>query len=327
MDHDHSYKLLFSHREMVEDLLRGFVHEDWVSQLDYSTLEKVNDGYVADDLREREDDIVWRVRWGQDWLYVYLLLEFQSTINRFMAVRLLAYLGLLYQDIIRANQLTPDGRLPPVLPIVLYNGKPRWTAPLDVAELIAEAPGQLAQYRPRLRYLLLDEGRYASSELEPLRNLVAALFRLENSRAPADVERALSALIDWLKAPEQDSLRRAFTVWLKRVFLPGRLPGVAITNFHDLQEVQSMLAEQVVEWTQTWEQQGIAKGMEKGMQQGMEKGMQQGEAAMLLRLLELRFGPIDADIRQRIQMADAETLLRWGERILTATTPEAVVSD
>ena len=27
-DHDHSYKLLFSHPRMVQDLLQGFVHED-----------------------------------------------------------------------------------------------------------------------------------------------------------------------------------------------------------------------------------------------------------------------------------------------------------
>ena len=28
MNHDNGYKLLFSHAEMVADLLRGFVHED-----------------------------------------------------------------------------------------------------------------------------------------------------------------------------------------------------------------------------------------------------------------------------------------------------------
>ena len=61
---------------MVEDLLRGFVREEWVNDLDFASLERVGDGYVADDLREREDDIVWRVRLGLDWLYVYLLLEF-----------------------------------------------------------------------------------------------------------------------------------------------------------------------------------------------------------------------------------------------------------
>ena len=40
--HDHSYKLLFSHPEMVRDLLTGFVKEAWVEQLDFSTLEKTN---------------------------------------------------------------------------------------------------------------------------------------------------------------------------------------------------------------------------------------------------------------------------------------------
>jgi predicted transposase YdaD len=74
---------------MVADLLRGFVHEDWVSQFDFGTLEKVSGSFVADDLREREDDLIWRARWGDEWLYVYLLLEFQSTVDPFMAVRII----------------------------------------------------------------------------------------------------------------------------------------------------------------------------------------------------------------------------------------------
>jgi predicted transposase YdaD len=91
MDHDHSYKLLFSHSAMVADLLRGFVREEWVQKLDFSSLERVGDAFVTDDLREREDDLVWRVRLEKEWLYVYLLIEFQSTIDRFMAVRIQVY--------------------------------------------------------------------------------------------------------------------------------------------------------------------------------------------------------------------------------------------
>ncbi|MCP4679032.1 MAG: Rpn family recombination-promoting nuclease/putative transposase, partial [Deltaproteobacteria bacterium] len=108
-DKDHSYKLLFSHPEMVRDLLQGFVLEEWVNDLDFSTLERVNGSYVADDLRDREDDVVWRVRFGGKWLYVYLLLEFQSTVDRFMALRIMTYVGLLYQDLVRAKQLTEGG--------------------------------------------------------------------------------------------------------------------------------------------------------------------------------------------------------------------------
>ena len=40
--HDNAYKNVFSHPKAVQDLLRGFVHEDWVQQLDYITLEKVS---------------------------------------------------------------------------------------------------------------------------------------------------------------------------------------------------------------------------------------------------------------------------------------------
>jgi hypothetical protein len=256
------------------------------------------------------------VRWGRDWLYVYLLLEFQSTIDHFMAVRILVYLGLLYQDLIRSDQLTVDGRLPPVLPLVLYNGAKPWDAPQEIGELIVEAPTGLERYRPQLRYFLLDEGRFSDTELAPLKNLAAALFRLEGSRTPQDVEQVLSALVEWLKSPEQASLRRAFTVWLKRVFLPGRVPGVEFNNLNDLQEVQSMLAERVIEWTEEWKRQGIEKGR--------QEGRQEGEAALLLRLLELRFGPLSETSRAQVRAADAETLLRWGERILTAATLEDV---
>lgn len=318
MDHDHSYKLLFSHPDLVADLLRGFVHEDWVKDIDFATLERAGDGYVTDDLRERVDDIVWRVRLGPDWLYVYLLIEFQSSVDPYMAVRMLAYLGLLYQDLLRTGAHSPGQRLPPVVPIVLYNGQPRWTAATDIANLIASAPGGLDRYRPRLRYLLLDEARYSDSELAPLRNLAAALFRLENSRTPHDVATVLTALNEWLAAPGQATLRRAFTVWLKRVLLPGRMPGVNFDQLHDLQEVNSMLAERVIEWTREWEEQGLQKGLQKGLQEGLQKGLQEGEATLLARLMERRFGPLDTVTLQRLQTADADTLLRWGDRLLQA---------
>ncbi|HRP95846.1 MAG TPA: Rpn family recombination-promoting nuclease/putative transposase [Rhodocyclaceae bacterium] len=149
-DHDNGYKLLFSHPAMVEDLIRGFVHEDWVAELDFATLEKVSGTFVADDLRDREDDVIWRVRWGREWLYVYLLLEFQSRTDRFMAVRMLTYVGLLYQELIRGAQLTEHGKLPPVLPLVLYNGRTRWRAATEVAELIDAIPGGLERYCPRM---------------------------------------------------------------------------------------------------------------------------------------------------------------------------------
>ncbi len=267
--HDHSYKLLFSHPEMVRDLLTGFVKEAWVEQLDFSTLEKVSGSYITDELRDREDDIIWRVRWGDDWLYVYLLLEFQSSVDKTMAVRIMSYLGLLYQDLIRQKSLTPSGKLPPVLPVVLYNGEERWTAAQNVAELVEKVPGGLEHYRPELRYLLLDEGAIVSSPdwSDEMRNVAAALFRLEHNRDEQDMLDVLGSLVEWLKAPDQTGLRRAFVVWIRRVLLPHRAPGMELPEFNELQdlhEVHDMLAERIKKWPERWIEEGEQRGVEKG---------------------------------------------------------------
>ncbi len=67
--------------------------------------------------------------------------------------------------------------------------------------------------------------------------------------------------------------------------------------------------------------------MVKGIEQGMEKGLQQGEARLLLRLLTARFGALPEPIRERVAAADAETLLVWSERVLNATSLDAVFGD
>jgi hypothetical protein len=77
--HDNAYKNIFSHPQVVADLLTGFVAQEWVHAVDLTTLDKCNGSYVSDDLRDRQDDLVWRVRRGDEVAYVYLLLEFQSS--------------------------------------------------------------------------------------------------------------------------------------------------------------------------------------------------------------------------------------------------------
>ena len=270
--HDNSYKLLFSHVEMVRDLLLGFVKEEWVQRLDLETLERVSGSYVSDDLKDRHDDIVWRVKWGSEWLYVYILLEFQSVVDAYMPLRVLVYVGLLYQDLIREKKLGSSGKLPPVLPVVLYNGKPRWRPPIEMSDLIQHIPGGLERYRPRFTFLLLDEGRYRDDDLKQLKNVVSALFRLENSRDPERIMAVVTSLLEWLAGDEQASLRRAFAVWFNRVFFHSHKGKKEIPEFEELTEVRSMLAETVVEWKEEWKREGREEGREEGRKEGRQEG-------------------------------------------------------
>lgn len=323
MEYDATYKNLFAHPEMVADLLRGFVPEPWVAEVDFTTLELVGSSYVSDDLRTREDDLVWRMRLRDGWVYVYLLLEFQSSVDQFMAVRVMTYVGLLYQDLIKRRDLAPGMRLPPVVPLVLYNGLARWHAPRNIAEMVWAGPTGLDIYRPQLHYLLIDEGALHEEALTTTHNLVAALFRLEHSRTPEDVRHVVELLIKWLAAPEQTTLRRAFTVWLGRVLLPARLPEVTVPAVADLQEVRSMLAERVIEWTRDWKQQGLEEGRVEGRIEGLQEGQIQSAREDVLTVLEVRFGVTPLLVRTAIErMNDLAKLKHLHRQALLAMDME-----
>ena len=260
MPHDTGYKLLFSHPALVKDLLTGFVKEDWVWEMDFATLEPVNVSFITDDMRERHDDKIWRLRFREQWLYLYLILEFQSSDNYFMAVRLMTYIGLLYQDIIRSQNLKKGAVLPPVVPMVIYNGKPEWKSPCEIGELINPVHPSLKKFTPHLSYWLLDEGRVDAKSLKSTNfNLAAELIGFELCRSTEEIREHISRLHERLKAPENEELRRTFALWLSRL-LRSRFKNDNIPEFQELTEVDSMLAETLTEWTEEWEAQGITKG-------------------------------------------------------------------
>ena len=82
---------------------------------------------------------------------------------------------------------------------------------------------------------------------------------------------------------------------------------------------------------QRGEQIGIQKGeqigIQKGEQIGIEKGQLQGECALLMRLLTRKYKIIPQNYIQKVELADAETLLEWGEKILDSKSLEEVFQD
>ena len=312
--HDASYKLLFSAPELVRDLVLGFVPDAWLHSLDYTTLEKMPGSYVTDDMRHRADDVVWRVKVGPEWVYLYILIEFQSKVDPWMAVRMMSYVGLLYQDLIKAKQVLPQRKLPPVLPIVLYNGDAKWTAATDIATLIPKVPGLVAKYLPKLEYLLIDENQYAEADLAELKNLVAAIIRIEHP----ENEQALLALIDLVNELLQGNaeLKRTFAIWIRAVLLRQSKDSLVLPKVQDLKELKMTLAERFDQWARNYEQ----KGIEKGLEQGIEKG----EALLLQRQLTRRFGTLPSDVVGQIAGATAAQLEQWGDRVLDAASLEEV---
>jgi hypothetical protein len=141
-DHDALYHRFFGDPRVVAQLVRDFVAGAWLADLDLEGMTRLNAKFHAETGERREGDMIWRVprRDGGD-TYLMLLLEFQSTVDPWMALRVLVYAGLLWQFLVKEKQLPLSGKLPPILPIVVYNGDPRWQAPEALHELVGLPAG------------------------------------------------------------------------------------------------------------------------------------------------------------------------------------------
>lgn len=127
--HDTGYKELFSHPEFVTAMLDGFVPHEISRLLDHSTLKSHPGHYITPLFEERIEDAVWSLPFRPDTtidndrpqrLYLYILLEFQSTVDHRMALRMLHYSASFYHQLLKEKHVVASkGALPAVFPVVL----------------------------------------------------------------------------------------------------------------------------------------------------------------------------------------------------------------
>ena len=317
MLHDENYKRLFASKLMVEHLLRACLPDDLLAAADFSELVKLSSEYVSDELRKRHGDTVWRLRLGEHWVYLLILLEFQSEDDRWMALRIHTYAGLLYQELVRNEAPgVADGRLPPVLPVVLYNATEPWTAARRMSGLVAPGAPWLAPYQPAQGYFLLDLQRVAADDV-PGRNLLRAVAALEQSRSFEDVLRVREALRLWLQDPRAAELQRAFVDWMRQIAERVAPAGAVVPPVRTLEDVRMTLVERAAEWPKQW----LREGREQGLAEGREQGVDQ-QRALLCRMAAARFG---ADTAARLAevlapIPDPERLAEVGDWLVRCDT-------
>jgi hypothetical protein len=239
-----------------------------------------------------------------------------------MAPRVMVYAGLLWQHIVKEKRLPPDGRLPPIFPVVVYNGNLRWAVPVSLHEVIGLPAGSaLWQWQPDMRYHILDEGAFTEVDLAGRDTLAALLFRLENSTAPEQTVALVDVVIGWFRRHAGfEALMPLFATLAGRVveMAEGAAPGVLVSE--NLLEVRTMLATRAAEWKQQW----LNEGLQAGRDEGREAGRKEGEMTLLTRLLERRFGKLSDTVRDRIGTADTSKLEEWSLCVLDAESIDDV---
>ena len=221
MQHDAIHKLLCSFPRVIADILRGYLGGNLVGRLDFHTLQQVSAERVTQALKRRLNDSVWRVRCDDGtWVWVYLVLEFQSSPDPRMALRMLGYVAALYEELERLEEFR-GGKVPAVLAVVLYNGEREWVGALDTRERIALAPGSdVEEMLPRMRFPVIDERR-AGRRAAELGNVAGLMFQLWNLSSLEELAELVGRLRRWLGGAGERSLREAFETVLEEQVIPA----------------------------------------------------------------------------------------------------------
>jgi len=282
--HDKLYRKLYAHPKMVEDLIVNFVNERFVKDIDFTTLKELKSKFVTDEYRDRESDVIYEMKLNGDSVYFYILIEFQSTVDRFMPVRMLTYIMLFYQDWLK-KQTQKDKKtksvdaihlntrkLPAVFPILLYNGEAEWKTPVELKELIDVRYKALEKYIPDFAYYKIIETDFSPDGLKEIDSINAAMFALEQAGVKDFGECALR-LTRVLKKEAHGDLKRDFRLWLNQL-----IRGYGIKEKDADKILDELEAEKMT---------NLEKNMKNAFKEAEEKGVEKKARETALKMLEL----------------------------------------
>ncbi len=335
--HDAFFKQMFSEPGNAAGELRAVLPERVAAHIDLDSLELEYASAVGDWLRQRHGDLIYSARTKDDRpIFLWFLLEHQSTVNPLMAWDVLQKVVSVMTDWVKKN---PNPKhLPALLSFVLYNGDEPWTAPTSMGELLdlsADARRDLGEYLLSYGYAL-DDLQKTSVEIIDARVLAPITRLVLLAMKPGGPDRMLARLRSHhadlrvvLHAPGgKDALETVlYYLWSTNDELtPERLT----------EELKPVVGREIEDPMQTVaqriEQRGFDKGRVKGRDEGRDEGRKEGRREgqaegrrlLLLDLLEERFGSLPEGVRGRVLDGDQADVRRWSVRILTAATLDDV---
>ena len=272
--HDSGYKKLFSNRTIFRQLIETFVDQEWVHSLDFDKCEPLDKSFISEHYKETESDLIYKIQFHDREVYIYILIEFQSTVDPFMALRVLNYITNFYMDFLVNNRGVK--KLPAVFPIVLYNGNALWTAPANLSELIEQTP-PLGAFGLDFQYFLIAENRYSQEALLKIRNIVSTLFLAESYY---DVDVLEVELLNLFSSEADKEAVSLFLNWFKQLAFHGRIESEDYESLESIyrteEEVKTMLVTALERERERFFQNGLREGEQKGKQEGLLEGKQEG---------------------------------------------------
>ncbi|PDW00357.1 Rpn family recombination-promoting nuclease/putative transposase [Candidatus Chloroploca asiatica] len=264
--HDTLFRTVFRDLGEAQRLLEAHLPPTLAQALDWATLRLEETSFVDPALQESESDLLYtvQVQATAEPLHLYLLFEHQSTPDRWMRLRLLNYMGRIWDESFKAEP--KQQQLRPIIPVVFYQGRSAWTYSTDLADLFPTVPGWDETLTPHVRHLLIDQsGMPPTAVVGGLKGQIAQLLLMAAMRAQAQAVLAQAVpLLAELVAVGGTDAHSTFFLYL----FATQERALVLEVLEAVEEHQMQVGGDLVTYAEELIEEGLQKGLQEGRQEG-----------------------------------------------------------
>ncbi|WP_371222736.1 Rpn family recombination-promoting nuclease/putative transposase [Orientia tsutsugamushi] len=159
LKHDSLAKTIMSDPVAAQEFLEYYLPSDFKSLIDLSQIKVEQESYIEESLKKKYSDIVYKVATKKHGnAFIYILIEAQSTVDYWTALRLWRYTLLLCE-----RHKKEKTKLPLVYNLVIYNGKEVYSAPRNLWDLFTDS--MIAKQLMTSDYQLVDLQSMSNDEI------------------------------------------------------------------------------------------------------------------------------------------------------------------
>ena len=324
--HDTLVRQFFEYRSFAKEFFGFWLPPEVQRVIDMDSIQ-LRPGRLNDpNFRWTDTDVLFETTLCGQQVTLYLMLEHQSSSDRWMPLRLLRNTVALWVNAV--NQGTADEGLPVVIPMLLAQCQESWDADTNVGSLVgglASLPKDVVNKLPQTSCFVFDVNTPSNEQIK--KASASALLRLfvlvlRNVRDP----KITSMFDEWeplfararAEADDQPNGLQALVLLLDYLGLAVKhMTQETWLHVGQMAGVEPVLLEGTLAWNMRRE--ALERGIERGIEQGIERGRVEGARRVLLKLLCRRFGQLPDAVREKVGTASSDQLESWTDNVITAS--------
>ena len=277
-EHDKIFRTVLDKKTDVSKFLNKFLG----LKIKTEELEKYNSSYIDPKFKNKEADIVYRIKDKN----IFLLIEHQTKIDKKMPIRLLEYSAAIIESAIEDTKYKPKPR---VIPIVLYTGKTKWKIENETIEK--------QQFFKEVKLIdgefnLIDINDFSKKELLEDDIFITKMMLVEKCKDEIEMVQALEKIENKIKEEDKSTFRRIVKeIWSLRIGTENanKILEKIEEGSGNMMAVMEMLIAENEKYINIGRQEGMKKGRLEGRQEGRLEGGKQKIKEIVQKMLAENF--------------------------------------